>query len=130
GPMVLQSCQRVLHNWHDADDGFQATLVVVARRAASHTWNESVGTWLYRVAHRLALNIRKVKIGLAAVLAVCIAGAGAGLALQGMPTTTPVEKRPSQPERSPNQEIGRPLQNARQPVLDCYGDPLPPGALV
>ena len=58
GPMVLQSCQRVLHNRHDAEDGFQATFLVLARKAASRKWKESVGTWLYLVAHRLALKIR------------------------------------------------------------------------
>src|SRR5438876_1279825 len=58
GPMVLHGCQRVLHNWHDAEDAFQATFLVLARKAASRTWDESVGSWLYLVAHRLALKIR------------------------------------------------------------------------
>jgi RNA polymerase sigma factor (sigma-70 family) len=58
GPMVLHSCQRILHNWHDAEEGFQATFLVLARKAASYRWKASVAPWLYRVAHRLALNIR------------------------------------------------------------------------
>jgi RNA polymerase sigma factor (sigma-70 family) len=58
GPMVLHGCQRVLHNWHDAEDAFQATFLVLARKAAARRWDESVGTWLYLVAYRLALNIR------------------------------------------------------------------------
>src|SRR5437763_15235675 len=51
GSMVLHSCQRVLHNWHDAEDGFQATFLVLARKAGSQRWKESVSTWLYLVAH-------------------------------------------------------------------------------
>ena len=58
GPMVLRACQRVLHNWHDAEDAFQAAFMVLARKAGSHHWDESVGTWLYLVAYRLALKIR------------------------------------------------------------------------
>src|SRR5205807_2806594 len=58
GPMILHACQRVLHNWHDAEDAFQATFLILARKAASRAWDESVGSWLYLVAHRLALKIR------------------------------------------------------------------------
>jgi hypothetical protein len=58
GGMILYACQRVLHNWHDAEDAFQATFLILARKAGSRTWNESVGSWLYLVAHRLALKIR------------------------------------------------------------------------
>ena len=58
GPMVLRACQRVLHNWHDAEDAFQAAFMVLARKAGSRKWDESVGTWLYLVAYRLALKIR------------------------------------------------------------------------
>src|SRR5437016_9101741 len=61
GSMVLQSCQRLLHNWHDAEDAFQATFLVLARKAARHKWDESVGTWLYLVAYRLALKIRAAR---------------------------------------------------------------------
>jgi RNA polymerase sigma factor (sigma-70 family) len=58
GPMVLRVCQRLLHNRQDAEDAFQATFLVLTRKAASAHWHESVGTWLYEVAHRLALEAK------------------------------------------------------------------------
>jgi polysaccharide biosynthesis/export protein len=58
GPMVLGVCQRVLHNAHDAEDAFQATFLVLVRKAASIVPRERVGNWLYGVAHRTALKAR------------------------------------------------------------------------
>lgn len=62
GPMILHACQRVLHNWHDAEDAFQATFLVLARKAGSRKWEESVSTWLYLVAYRLALKIQASRV--------------------------------------------------------------------
>jgi RNA polymerase sigma factor (sigma-70 family) len=57
--MVQRVCQRVLGNAADADDAFQATFVVLMRKASSVRWQSSVGNWLYGVAYRISLDARK-----------------------------------------------------------------------
>ncbi|MGH7172356.1 MAG: sigma-70 family RNA polymerase sigma factor, partial [Gemmataceae bacterium] len=59
GPMVLRVCQRVLHDRHAAEDAFQATFLVLSRKAASLRCADSVGCWLHGVASRLAQNARR-----------------------------------------------------------------------
>jgi len=58
GPMVLGVCRRVLRDDHDAEDAFQATFLVLMRKAATVQPRELVGNWLYSVAHRTALKAR------------------------------------------------------------------------
>src|SRR5690349_9761922 len=58
GAMVLQVCRRIRGNEHDAEDIFQATFLLLARKAGSIRKRESVASWLHGVAHRLAQAAR------------------------------------------------------------------------
>jgi RNA polymerase sigma factor (sigma-70 family) len=56
--MVLGLCRSILRNHHDAEDIFQATILVLARKAGSIRKGASVGSWLYAVAYRMAHKAR------------------------------------------------------------------------
>jgi RNA polymerase sigma factor (sigma-70 family) len=58
GGMVLSVCRAVLGDQHEADDLFQATFLVLARKAATIRKQQSVGSWLHGVAARLARKAR------------------------------------------------------------------------
>jgi RNA polymerase sigma factor (sigma-70 family) len=61
GPMVWRVCRRILRDSHDAQDAFQATFLVLVKKARSLRHRDSVGNWLYGVAARVALDARATK---------------------------------------------------------------------
>src|SRR5262249_36632877 len=58
GPVVLAACRRVSSDPHPAEDCFQETFLVLARKAGSLKRPEALGPWLYGVATRTALKAR------------------------------------------------------------------------
>jgi RNA polymerase sigma factor (sigma-70 family) len=59
GGLVLGVCQRLLRQPCDVEDVFQATFLTLARKARSIRRREALGSWLHRVAYRMALRLRK-----------------------------------------------------------------------
>lgn len=67
GPMVWSLCRRMLPDFHEAEDAFQAAMLVLARKAGSISKRRSLASWLFKVAFRIALraradSLRRVKL--------------------------------------------------------------------
>jgi RNA polymerase sigma factor (sigma-70 family) len=58
GAMVWGVCRRLLRDVHEAEDAFQATFLILVRKAGSVRVEGSLGRWLYGVAHRVARRAR------------------------------------------------------------------------
>ena len=111
GPMVLGLCRRLLPDMQDAEDAFQATFLVLVRKAASLRQGELLAGWLYRVAYRIAVRARAV------------AARRRGRERQGVEMA---EARPSgagdEADLGPllHEEVNRLPERYRLPVLLCY----------
>src|SRR5262249_54569626 len=62
GALVLGLCRRLLQHDQDAEDAFQATFLILARKAGSIRKREALAAWLYEVAYRLAMRMRAAAV--------------------------------------------------------------------
>jgi len=60
GPMVLGVCRQMLDDPNDVDDAFQATFLILVRKAGTLRQRDLLGNWLYGVAHRVAARARSL----------------------------------------------------------------------
>src|SRR5581483_10251327 len=61
GPMVLSVCRRILRDGHAAEDAFQATFLVLARKAGALRRPQALASWLYGTAHHLASTAQRAE---------------------------------------------------------------------
>jgi RNA polymerase sigma factor (sigma-70 family) len=111
GPMVLAVCRRALNDWHDAADAFQATFLVLVRKAGTLSRPELLGNWLYRVAYRTAVKA-KARAALRRAherQAAC------------MPTAGPTAERGGrEPHEDLDEALNRLPEKHRAPLVLCY----------
>ncbi|MBX9623687.1 MAG: sigma-70 family RNA polymerase sigma factor [Gemmataceae bacterium] len=77
GGMVLSACRRALGHEHDAEDAFQATFLVLARKAGSVGRGAALPAWLHRVAVRISARAAKRRRGAAPLVGEVAAPAAA-----------------------------------------------------
>jgi RNA polymerase sigma factor (sigma-70 family) len=111
GPMVLGVCRRVTGDDHAAEDAFQATFLVLARRAGAIRNQASVGSWLFGVAQRVA--------GKASARAAARRERERRAA--DMRSDKPLDEPTWQELRSVlDEEVGRLPEKCRAPLVLCY----------
>ncbi len=109
GQLIWNVCHRILRNQQDAEDAFQATFLVMARRAGSIRERRALGGWLYQIAQRICLGIRKKK------------GAAATLPLVEQPAAEGVDAtEQADLRRLLEEEIGRLPRKYRLPLVLRY----------
>ena len=122
GPMVLHVCRQLLHDPDDVEDAFQATFLVLVRKANSLKRCDLLGNWLYGVAQRVALRARSLEARRRARAAAAIASARSRAdqdsALEGGADRFSPEQ--IEPELWLHQEIARLPEKYRVPIVLCY----------
>jgi RNA polymerase sigma factor (sigma-70 family) len=118
GPMVLGVCRRVLGNRHASEDAFQATFLVLAKKAGTIRDPDRLGPWLHGVAHRVAVRSR-------ADLARRNAHekSGAEEAAMAASSSEPDFDR-AEMRATLDEEVGRLPEKFRDPIVLCYLDGL------
>jgi len=112
-PLVKRVCRRYLSDANDADDAYQATFVLLAMKAASIRRRESVAIWLFGVAARVSVRIRRQSVRRTIVRAEAHAGK--------LSTTSP-ESDLSWRElcQALREEMNHLPEKQRQPLALCY----------
>ncbi|WP_422928231.1 sigma-70 family RNA polymerase sigma factor [Singulisphaera sp. PoT] len=112
GPMVVAVCRGVLKDANDAQDAFQATFLVLVRKADT-LWSikNSLGSWLYRVAYRIAVQAnvdaaRRRQVEVQAGSLKGSNGVGLGVSSEVLPVL--------------HEEIGRLPEKLRAPIVLCH----------
>jgi RNA polymerase sigma factor (sigma-70 family) len=111
GAMVLSVCREVLGNAHDAQDAFQATFLVLARKAGSVRNADSLSCWLHGVAYRVARRARSNAIRRRT--SEYQVGAMKALAFE-----CAVDRAEAWPEL--HEEVARLPKRYREPIVLCY----------
>ena len=121
GPMVLGVCRQLLRDPNDVDDAFQATFLVLVRKAGTLRQKELLGNWLYGVAYRVALRARSLEAGRTCQGAwhVDVNNLGDNSGSEHSETVCDSVVRS---EQFPliHEEVNRLPQKYRSPVLLCY----------
>ena len=112
GPMVLGLCRRALSDPRDVEDAFQATFLVLVRRAGSIRDRELLAPWLHRVARRVV-----ARIGVEATRRRGRERPGVE-DLAGPPSTR--DDFAADPRRAIDEELARLPEKYRSPVVLCY----------
>jgi len=115
GPMVLSVCKHSLRDLHDAEDAFQATFLVLARRAASLRVPAKLGPWLHGVARRTARKLKARRSRLDRLMQRATARAE----IEAVPETDQDINRHEEAEVL-HDEIDRLPERYRTPVVLCY----------
>jgi RNA polymerase sigma factor (sigma-70 family) len=113
GLMVLRVCQRVLRQAQDAEDAFQATFIVLARKATAVATMASIGGWLHGVACRTAWQAKKTRAGRIYARETPFEGSDAPASGQSSPVSE--DWRPILDE-----ELSRLPEKYRAPLVLCY----------
>ena len=111
GPMVLGVCRSLLRDAHAAEDAFQATFLVLLRRAGTLEQRLDLGSFFYGVAYRTALKART---------AAARRHVRESKAAAMKPTETDLEPLDRELAEALHEELGRLPAKYREPLVACY----------
>jgi RNA polymerase sigma factor (sigma-70 family) len=111
GPMVFNVCRSVLRQQQDAEDAFQATFLILARKAVSIRRPEAVAGWLCEVAHRVAVKAQSAAAG---------RRDRERKAVQPMPASSALDLTLRDLQRTLHEELQQLPEKFRLPLVLCY----------